>query len=125
MNYAEMSDAELLKLAANAAGMEAQYSDNFGDFSIGKPYSKGEIRWNPLVDDGDAFRLAVGLGIEVHPDLSVGRMMTAFCIRKDGHLIGLNEEVLFEDEDFSEANDPLSAARLVIVRSAAKIGSMR
>jgi len=64
-----MSDGELLLLAAAAAGIKVQYSDNFGDYSIGEPYSKGEQRWNPLTSDKDAFRLMASLRIYlVYPD---------------------------------------------------------
>jgi hypothetical protein len=46
-----MSDQELLRFAAKAAG---------GNFVIGY--------WNPLTDDGDALRLAVKLKITPHID---------------------------------------------------------
>ncbi len=65
-----MQDDELLTLAARAAGLKAQYSNNWGDFSIGEPYSEEEVRWNPLEDDGDALRLAVKLNLLLGPEFS-------------------------------------------------------
>ena len=110
----------MLGLAAKAAGFtDVEFTR--GVVSVYDRYN--EIYWNPLVDDGDAFRLAIKLGIEVIPDASVSEVSTAFCVRKNGQLVGLNEAVSFGESNFSEANDALSAAKLVIVRSAAKIGS--
>jgi hypothetical protein len=60
-----MSDKELLKLAAKAAGMDTivwtSGAWTFGEKSECRPGS-GDI-WNPLTDDGDALRLAVKLGL--------------------------------------------------------------
>ena len=57
-----MTDRELLELAAKAAGIDLQetedgYECNFDDSRI----------WNPITDDGDALRLAVRLNIPVFP----------------------------------------------------------
>lgn len=50
------TDAELLRLAARVAGITMENSqDDQLDF----------FNWNPLTDDGDALRLAVGLRIAV------------------------------------------------------------
>ena len=51
-----MSDLELLRLAAKAIGRLAY--DETPDIS-----SDGEQEWNPLTDDGDAFRIAVQLAM--------------------------------------------------------------
>lgn len=54
-----MTDRELLKAAAEAAGYE--YAKHGGYIVVdGIPGN-----WNPLNDDGDAFRLAVKLGVLV------------------------------------------------------------
>lgn len=78
-------DHALLALAAKAAGLKAQYSDNCGDFSLGEPYSHGEIRWNPLTDDGDAFRLMTTLRIRlIFPDFEAcGDSVVARCNELD------------------------------------------
>ena len=53
-------DRELLELAAKAAGREIEEWD-----ACGFAQTKEQERWNPLVDDGDALRLAATLGIDV------------------------------------------------------------
>ena len=64
-----MTDKELLELAAKAAGIEitglvdktiAQPDHRTGGFIVANN-RYGESVWNPLTDDGDAFRLALKL----------------------------------------------------------------
>ena len=55
----------LLPLAGKAVGLSVQYSDNWGDYSTGEPYSKNEKRWNPLKFDEDAFQLLSELEMSV------------------------------------------------------------
>ena len=78
-----MTDKELLELAAKAVGIEGRYSDNIltdGGQVAGielvfrrtappqGAHSHSIMRcWNPLMDDGDALRLAVNLRIDVRP----------------------------------------------------------
>ena len=53
-----MNDRELLELAANA------YLDN--SWHGNEAYMRGFMAtWNPLVDDGDALRLAVQAGVDI------------------------------------------------------------
>lgn len=67
-----MSDQQLLGLAAKAAGYVVRWYDDslaygptFGiEVESGNP--SGFEPWNPLEDDGDAFRLAFALGIRIH-----------------------------------------------------------
>lgn len=106
------TDKELLILAAKAAGFEAQYSENFGDFSIGEPYSKNERRWNPLSFDGDALRLAVDLDMDVCLNKSREAVTAWGCYGEVG-LISKNENY---------GNDKHAATRRAIVRAAAAIG---
>lgn len=56
-----MTDQELLELAAKAAGIQYAYS------SPGLVVRDGDLSgwWNPLIDDGEALRLAVRLSIDV------------------------------------------------------------
>jgi hypothetical protein len=57
-----VSDRELLELAAKAAGYEVEFAaDDLGCWFKGKTTS-----WRPLFSDGDAFRLAVKLRIDIH-----------------------------------------------------------
>lgn len=51
----KMPTEELLRLAAKAAKIAYPQKDF------------GGRNWNPLDDDGDAFRLAFVLGLELHP----------------------------------------------------------
>lgn len=53
-----MNNKELLELAAKAAGIDAKPHGN--TFYVDKGHL-GLVEWNPLIDDGDALRLAVKL----------------------------------------------------------------
>ena len=108
-----MTDKELLKLAAKAAGYEVSES-NQGinlDFEIFKEnenyvYCHHNKPWNPITDDGDALRLAVKLLFEIE--------MTQDCIAVR-HSTGVK---IFEAFN----NDKYTATRRAIVRAAAEIG---
>lgn len=54
-----MNDRDLLKMAAKTMGGDAVWTDIDGNLYAGDP----EELWNPLDNDGDAFRLAVKLSI--------------------------------------------------------------
>lgn len=59
-----MTDRELLERAAKAAGialMVGPFLHNKGDGAL----CVGGNLWNPLTDDGDAFRLAMSLRINI------------------------------------------------------------
>ena len=68
-----MTDQELIEFAAKAAGIKGtwQRDTNFIQerYRFEIPYSNQNMMtsvvWNPLNDDGDAFRLAAKLGIDV------------------------------------------------------------
>jgi len=96
----EDNEEQLILLAAKAAGLKVQYSNNYGDFSIGEPYSRGEVRWNPLTDDGDAFRLAVRLDLFDENGLFIHALAVAM----------------------NEFPGALQATRYAIVRTAAEMG---
>lgn len=109
-----MTDKELLELAAKAAGIDVIRSrlDDPANMDMLISNSKRNIgqiagAWNPLTDDGDAFRLAVKLHLEI------------FC----GHE---QSEVASYDSEHSamewQKDDPLAATRRAIVRAAAEIG---
>lgn len=106
------TDRELLELAAKAAGMQlCGYSwigENEDDeeceileaaFVKNCPEQDVATMWNPLTDDGDAFRLMVALRLwRDDPDIC--------CVER------------VEDHN----GDELSATRRAIVRAAAAIG---
>ena len=99
-----MSDnRELLELAAKAAGYVVEFmgEDAFRNGQMGY--------WNPLEDDGDAFRLAVTLGINV----TFGSTMVN-AEREQPEEVASVE--LFRD-------DPYAATRRAIVQAAAEIGT--
>ena len=61
----DMTDKELLELAAKAAGipLKADFAERY-DY-----YMQDSLMWNPLTNDGDALRLAVRLKIPLQfPD---------------------------------------------------------
>lgn len=67
-----MNDRELVELAAKSSGHEII---GWCAGRLGKDWAElsDTSKWNPLEDDGDAFRLACSLGLIVYP---VARTMT-------------------------------------------------
>lgn len=105
-----MTDRELLELAAKAAG----YTTN-GEYLVDRGLWVMQHKpcwgyWNPLIDDGDALRLAVDLDMEVN--LNRVDEMTIVCF---GYFA--RESVKEEHNE-----DPYAATRRAIVRAAAEIG---
>lgn len=121
-----MTDRELLELAAKAAGLTkySEWADQIKDHD--SPHymgcalhSKGvggqADSWNPLIDDGDALRLAVMLGIEIK--FNYGMVSDTVEARyPHGEHGGI--KAVFESLD----NDPYAATRRAIVRAASEIG---
>ena len=118
-----MTDIELLKLAARAAGFgapgsgaviwtESEYPRRSGKTGALWNYSgymdTAEL-WNPLTDDGDALRLAAKLRINLHICES-DAMTTAYA---EGAIQGAAVDFM---------DDPYAATRRAIVRAAAEIG---
>lgn len=128
-------DRELLEMAAKAAGwtgwrskhgywnMESpngsarvccegwpEYDSETGEKLQAPAFADAisEVNWNPLVDDGDALRLAVKLGLTINPYSEA-----VFVSRRE------DEPVILE----KFGSDPGTATRRAIVRAAAAIGS--
>ena len=95
-----MSDAELLDKAAKAAG--GYYDELAGCFSTDMVNWE---QWEPLEDDGDAFRLAVSLDIAV---------LTHF---PSASVASFDQGPRFIEE--RQPNNPMPATRRAIVRAAA------
>lgn len=94
-----MTDKELVERAAMAAGYSPSRVTDDGVVLL-----RGiVVNWNPLLDNGDALRLAVALKMDLHIDKG-----HAF-VRSSRH------EAI---EDF-DSSDPMSATRRAIVRAAA------
>lgn len=117
-----MTDRELLELAAKAAGLRGEYCEftkhpeGFVKAGIGDPrrFGWGDPLWNPLIDDGDALRLAVKFGID--PDgcgleiaISSGRVIAGIDCQDGPNVV-------------EWGGDPYAATRRAIVRAAAEIG---
>lgn len=105
-----VTDRELLELAARAAGYDLEYD------VTGLPFRKDAGAWNPLTDDGDALRLAVklnlsiitGWGFDGKPSGSVATML------------GSNEDLRLTT--VQHGDDPCAAWRRSIVLAAAEMG---
>ena len=96
-----MTDTELLELAAKAAG----YS--FDGYVLRNNNTEFEYSgWNPLEDDGDAFRLAVSLGLTVVVETDM-----VFCRNQ-------KSDKVFREQP----KDRYTSTRKAIVRAAAEIG---
>jgi hypothetical protein len=96
----EMTDRELLELAAKAAGLE-----------VVTPTMLKYGQWNPLTDDGDALRLAVKLSIVVWECDQYDRAMVEV---RHGEARGEYWELVGENR--------YAATRRAITRAAAEIG---
>lgn len=113
-----MNDNKLLELAAKAAGYVVRWYEDtlthgptFGiEVEPGNP--GGFAPWNPLTDDGDALRLAVAVGINVHVD-PLDEECNPVTVAKDFGLTACIER---------HHSDPFAATRRAITRAAAEIG---
>lgn len=96
-----MTESEMLELAAKAAGIKP--------FMKCGPNNEAVPSWNPLADDGDAFGMAVSLGLDI-------------CLY--GGFVSVSTE--YGGAKFSELyinhDSRKAATRRAIVRAAAEIG---
>ena len=104
---------EILQLAAKAAGYVIVdfHDDGAWVHKVGAiKNSDGEFPiflWRPRVDDGDALRLAVKLGIHI----TVSKYGRTVC-RRSSEFLSIQEH----------GTDPYAATRLAITKAAAEIG---
>ena len=106
-----MTDKELLELAAKAAGIEII---GFGEVFWVPEGEELQRPWNPLIDDGDALRLAVKLRIDVMTDCPNSVCIEVPVGKKDNWITECTKDDSFENV--------LIATRRAIVRAAAEIG---
>ena len=99
------ADRELLELAAKAAGLTWSKSKDITHDGLWIIKPSVQTYWSPLTDDGDALRLAVGLGIHF---AKTNTFAVAWGAEKQ-----LTEPL---------TNDPYAATRRAITRAAAAIG---
>jgi hypothetical protein len=111
-----MSDRELIRLAAKAAGIEIGW-DARGAYIYEPEICGNSDSWNPLTDDGDALRLAVKLRMALSLDSPVAGPV-GFC-----RAYPSSSNLLAMDEWAND--DPYAATRRAIVRAAAKIGKQQ
>ena len=111
---AHMPDRELLERAAKAVGLDYRHEDG----RIVDPrrgWAHVLTFWNPLVNDGDALRLAVKLGfhIELNTDDE--------CLRDGDAAVEITAFAtdVAHSIDESAGPDPYAATRRAIVRAAA------
>ena len=109
MNEKDTCDKELLELAAKAAGFTLE--EHYDDDQYYPWCAETEAFWNPLLDDGDALRLAVKLGLFIRTD---GPYLLAVTPRY------VNNKLYELYEPRGE--DPYASTRRTIVRAAAEIG---
>ena len=103
-----MDDHQLLELAARGA---------LGNTSIpDQPLQMIAKGWNPLTDDGDAFRLATKLGLEIRRGRwpSGARYVSA-------HQVWNPNDSCYEDDGVAVNPDACAATRRAIVQAAARI----
>lgn len=106
----EMTDYEMLELAAKAAGYQIEWVKNSGCYYRCEE-KVGREQWDPLDNDGDALRLAVKVGMQFEVRVGVAAPNTVVWIAAPGEIV------------VRHLDDPDAATRLAIVRAAAKIGS--
>lgn len=98
-----MTDREMLELAAKAAGINIVFFELRGRLACKKTEDWGPTnKWNPLEDDGDALRLAIGLNLIVHKK---------YAYTPTGKLF-----------DETQRANTMAATRRAITRAAAEIG---
>jgi hypothetical protein len=115
-----MTDKELLELAAKAHGYLV-YDAGCEGWFYKEPDGTRGAWWNPLEDDGDAFRLAVKLGIAVTP-YPVFQCSKHSVIVKQHRNTDLQREHNPTEVAELYGDDPCAATRRAIVRAAAAIG---
>lgn len=98
----KQKDRELLELAARATGIYLEWD------SSGAPIARDGDEWNPLSDDGDAFRLAVELGL----DLRLSQYLPKAFDLVPGKMAAIYE-------------DSFETVRRTIVEAAADIGKQK
>ena len=119
-----MKDRELLELAALAVGYKYSDIEFSGESGLQLLAPEPRNNWNPLIEDGDAFRLAVKLEI----DLSFYTEREAKVYAQTKHVLGYDTEnnPSYQAHEYHkelyEGSNPLNATRRAIVRAAAEIG---
>ena len=112
-----MEDRELLELAAKACGLELRFialTNMPGAEERPRIVHENGVteKWNPLEDDGDAFRLSACLRLEVIPGKHFG----------DGCSVNSRRHEISGVTVFRDSKDMAEQMRRAIVMAAAEIG---
>lgn len=115
-----MTDRELLELAAKASGAKStRYLRNpsweEGDYAFEADFGYGITPWNPLEDNGDAFKLAISLQMRV----SERQAKIEHPYEPE-----LCKPLAYSYVSRGEEQDSVKATKLAIVRAAASVGWM-
>ena len=105
-----MNDRELLERAAKAAGIEYEWHPGCGDALHLTAPDATAIYWNPLIDDGDALRLAMKLDLLLMP-YPLDNAVRVTRLDQPDTIVS-----------FGTPPDPYAATRRAIVRAAAELG---
>ena len=120
-----MTDRELLELAAKAAGYGPSHYEDGSWLELRYGYAvalwsdERDGYWNPLESDGDAFRLAVKLGLDLfrsEQDIEAIAGLPPYASMKRDVPAPFGIELL--------GDDAYAATRRAIVRCAAEIGRL-
>ena len=103
-----MTDIELLTAAAKAAGIDVKPHPN-RKLSTTLHFVSGGKNWNPLIDDGDALRLAIAIRTHIIIDNSIIYVSADRSKSKN-----TSRQKVYDDIN--------TATRRAIVRAAAEIG---
>lgn len=124
----DAADRNLTEMAALAANVTITWSEEYGRYFLKGAELGQRLFWDPLNDDGDAFRLAVQLMLSIcggEPILidTFGYGRTRFGEYELGVDVWYTNK-LGKTREFSEAYglDARAATRRCIVRAAADIG---
>ncbi|CAM3899206.1 hypothetical protein CCOS865_02169 [Pseudomonas reidholzensis] len=107
-----MTELQELLLAAKAAGIEVEpctCSDPKWPLRI-RGKSGTRAHWNPSINDGDAFKLAIDLGIQIHVEGS-----------GESEAVWADDTMVWVDSEHAHG-DRRKAARTAIVSVAAQRG---
>lgn len=105
-----MTDRELLQLAAKAAGIKGKWGkERYIEHREGFIPTGWLAAWDPLTDDADAFKLAVGMAMTVTVDPETSKAVAIWYCG------------IVCEETFTSKATATAATRRAIVRAAAAV----
>ena len=111
----QQAKQNLLELAALAGGIQFRgYDLWYEDFSAYDPETDCNYQWNPYDNDGDAFRLAMKLDMNLFSINGIAYAMESETNGPDGP----------DGQQVHHRSDPCAAMRLAVVRVAVEIGKL-